>query len=44
MEGYVISNGIGKIKNETFRIGHMGETKVSDLEGLIITINGILKL
>lgn len=44
VEGYVISNGIGKIKNETFRIGHMGETKVSDLEGLIITINGILKL
>jgi len=43
-KGYIISNGLEKIKDKTFRIGHMGESTVSDLAELLSTINGILKL
>jgi len=41
-KGYIISNGLGKIKDKTFRIGHMGEVKISDLESLLCAINEIL--
>lgn len=41
-KGYIVSNGLDKIKGKTFRIGHMGEAKLSDLEGLLNTIDDIL--
>ncbi|NIM95211.1 MAG: aminotransferase class V-fold PLP-dependent enzyme [Anaerolineales bacterium] len=40
----VIANGYGKLKGETFRIGHMGETQLSDLEILIGRIDQFLDL
>ena len=43
-KGYIISNGLGKLKNKTFRIGHMGEATISDLTELISVINKIPKL
>jgi len=43
-KGYIISNGLEKIKDKTFRIGHMGESTVSDLTELLSTITEILKL
>lgn len=33
--GMVIANGYGALKNHTFRIGHMGETRLDDLEALL---------
>ena len=42
-KGYVISNGLEKIKDITFRIGHMGESTLSDLEGLLRTIDDLLR-
>lgn len=41
-KGYIISNGLEKIKDKTFRIGHMGEATISDLEGLLSAIDKIL--
>jgi len=43
-KGYIISNGLEKIKNKTFRIGHMGETTLSDLKRLLSAINKILDM
>ena len=43
-KGYIISNGLEKIKDKTFRIGHMGESTLSDLTELLSAINKILKL
>ena len=43
-KGYIISNGLEKIKDKTFRIGHMGEATISDLTELFSIINEILKL
>ena len=40
----VISNGYGKLKNETFRIGHMGEIRMEELEELLGWIDEILGL
>jgi len=37
--GMRIANGYGPLKNETFRIAHMGETRVDDIETLLTTIN-----
>jgi len=42
--GMTISNGYGKLKELTFRIGHMGDLAVADLEGLLKSIEEILKL
>jgi len=42
-KGYIISNGLEKIKDKTFRIGHMGESTLSDLTELLSAINEILK-
>ena len=36
--GMVIANGYGALKNLTFRIGHMGETRPEDLEALLARI------
>lgn len=38
--GMTISNGYGPLKGKTFRIGHMGETRVADLEALFEHIDG----
>lgn len=43
-KGYIISNGLEKIKDKTFRIGHMGESTISDLTELLSAINEIIKL
>lgn len=43
-KNYVISNGYGDLKDETFRIAHMGDYTIEDLQGLIETINNILKI
>ena len=42
--GMAISNGYGKLKELTFRIGHMGDIDLSDLETLLRAIEEILKL
>jgi predicted phosphoserine aminotransferase len=40
--GMVIANGYGKIRDETFRIGHMGETMAEDVDHLLNTIDEFL--
>jgi len=39
-----ISNGYGALKNETFRIAHMGDTQMDEIEGLLRAIDTILGL
>lgn len=42
--GMIISNGYGsKLKNKTFRIAHMGDTRPSDMEELFANIDDYLK-
>ena len=40
----MISNGYGKLKEQTFRIAHMGDTQEWEIRGLLATINRILGL
>jgi aspartate aminotransferase-like enzyme len=40
--GWTIGGGYGDWKPSTFRIGHMGEVRDSDLEALLAEIDGIL--
>lgn len=42
--GKVLSNGYGKLKEETFRIGTMGDLQPEDIEGLLNDINEIWNL
>ncbi|MFW6148472.1 MAG: pyridoxal-phosphate-dependent aminotransferase family protein [Atribacterota bacterium] len=42
--GYMISNGYGKLKEETFRIAHMGDTTLNEIEELLSAINQILAI
>jgi len=42
--GFAISNGYGKLKEETFRIAHMGDLTLDEIKELIENINEILKL
>lgn len=42
--GYLISNGYGKLKNKTFRIAHMAETTLEDIQKLLSVIEEILQL
>jgi aspartate aminotransferase-like enzyme len=42
--GAIISNGYGDLKEKTFRIAHMGDLQVSDIEWLLGQINDILGL
>jgi len=37
--GYALANGYGKLKEETFRIGHMGEHTVSGLEAFLTVVD-----
>jgi aspartate aminotransferase-like enzyme len=38
----VIGGGYGKLSNSTFRIGHMGDHTVEELDGLLDVIAGAL--
>ena len=40
----MISNGYGKLKEQTFRIAHMGDTQEWEIRGLLATIDRILGL
>jgi len=40
--GYTIGGGYGDWKPSTFRIGHMGEVRASDLEGLLAVTDEVL--
>jgi len=40
----MLSNGYGKLKEQTFRIAHMGDVQMSDIEELLGAIDDILKL
>ncbi|MHA1223100.1 MAG: pyridoxal-phosphate-dependent aminotransferase family protein [Candidatus Heimdallarchaeaceae archaeon] len=40
-KGFVIANGYGKLKNITFRIGHMGDHTVDSVQELLTTIEEI---
>ncbi len=42
--GFAISNGYGKIKEQTFRIAHMGDITIDEVKELIKNIEEILKL
>jgi len=41
-KGFEISNGYGELAEKTFRIAHMGDLTVDDVEELLRTINSIL--
>ncbi|MEM8863033.1 MAG: alanine--glyoxylate aminotransferase family protein, partial [Chloroflexota bacterium] len=38
----ILSNGYGKLKEKTFRIGHMGDWTVADIEELLAAIDEFL--
>ncbi|MBE0599490.1 MAG: alanine--glyoxylate aminotransferase family protein [Desulfuromonadales bacterium] len=40
--GYALDNGYGKIKNQTFRIAHMADATLADLEELFDLLEGLL--
>ena len=41
-KGFVIATGYGKLKDETFRIGHMGDHTVEELDELLDALREIL--
>tara|TARA_Y100000590_G_scaffold441747_2_gene568918 strand:+ start:1096 stop:2142 length:1047 start_codon:yes stop_codon:yes gene_type:complete len=41
--GFVIGEGYGKLKNNTLRIGHMGDHRLSELDVVLEALQGILK-
>jgi predicted phosphoserine aminotransferase len=41
-EGFTVAGGYGDWKDGTFRIGHMGEIRAGDLEGLLAALDGVL--
>jgi len=43
-KGLVISNGYGKLADQTFRIGHMGEWTLEEMKGVIAAIDEIWNL
>ncbi len=42
-EGFLIGNGYGKLAGRTFRIAHMGDTSLNDVNELLETINEIVE-
>ena len=40
MHGMIISNGYGDLKGKTFRIAHMGDTQMHELEQLLAAMDG----
>jgi predicted phosphoserine aminotransferase len=43
-QGVTISNGYGKLKEQAFRIAHMGDTQEDEMRELLATIDRILEL
>ncbi|OKY78094.1 MAG: Serine-pyruvate aminotransferase/archaeal aspartate aminotransferase PucG [Candidatus Methanohalarchaeum thermophilum] len=43
-DGYLISNGYGKLSEKSFRIGHMAERKPKELKELLVKIEETLNL
>ena len=43
-KGYVISNGYGKLKDQSFRIGHMGDHTAGGLQKLLAAADEVLTL
>ena len=43
-KGYVFANGYGKLADKTFRVAHMGERKIEDLQKYLEDIDAILGL
>jgi predicted phosphoserine aminotransferase len=41
--GYQVATGYGRMKDESFRIGHMGDHSMESLEGLLEVLTGILR-
>ncbi len=41
--GFEISNGYGKLKDETFRIAHMGDMSLSEVDELLTVIDQLLE-
>ena len=41
-KGMIISNGYGDLKGKTFRIAHMGDTQMDELETLITAMDEFL--
>jgi aspartate aminotransferase-like enzyme len=41
-KGWVIGGGYGKLKDSTFRIGHMGDHTLEELEGLLATLTEVI--
>jgi aspartate aminotransferase-like enzyme len=41
-KGYRIVNGYGQLANKTFRIGHMGEIQVKELEEMLKVLSDII--
>ena len=42
MKGYRIVNGYGDLRGKTFRIGHMGEITVKELEEMLKILTDIV--
>ena len=42
-QGYNIATGYGRMKEDTFRIGHMGDHTVEGIEGLLEALTTVLK-
>ena len=40
--GYTIASGYGALKDATFRIGHMGDHTVEELEALLAELEDLL--
>ena len=36
----IISNGYGDLKGDTFRIAHIGDTQIHELDDLFIAMDG----
>jgi predicted phosphoserine aminotransferase len=41
-EGYIVGGGYGDFKASTLRIGHMGEVRLADLDGLLAVIDRLV--
>ena len=42
LKGYRITNGYGRLANETFRIGHMGEIQLKELEEMLKVLTDVI--
>jgi aspartate aminotransferase-like enzyme len=41
--GFTIAPGYGKLKDSTFRIGHMGDHTVAETEAVLVELAGVLR-